>query len=71
MSEQENASGATVPYISLLACTVCGQVPNVCETVNIEIHEKGWRVRCGCPRRCASETRDKAVEIWNRANLSE
>ena len=33
MSEQENASGAQVPCISLLACPFCGKAPTLKKTV--------------------------------------
>ena len=51
----------------VLACSMCGQIPDIRETENLETHEKGWRVMCACPRRCASESRNKCVSIWNQS----
>jgi hypothetical protein len=54
----------------LFACLICGKVPSVCPSINLETREDGWRVRCDCPRRCYDKSLEKAIAIWNDANKS-
>jgi hypothetical protein len=70
MSEQENASGAQVPCISLLACPFCGRAGVLREWRHKGHADKLWRAECSSFD-CGATVGpypdpDFAVGQWNR-----